>query len=192
MSQSSDSPLDELYLLWRNRHEQGDPISASQLCSEQGCPELAAALIDQIVAIAKFEERFVEPDTVSPQATQPSAAPPAKEFAPATEQIPGFVLLEELGRGGMGVVYKARQANLDRIVALKLIRSGGRADPAEKARLQAEARAIANLRHENIVQLYDAGEHAGQLYYFMELMEGGSLAAQLNGTPCGLPRKLPA
>src|SRR5262245_7326125 len=97
--------------------------------------------------------------------------------------IPGHEILAELGRGGMGVVCKARQVELKRLVALKLIRDSALAGPEERARFHIEAEAAARMRHPNIVQIYEVGEHAGQPYFAMELVEGGSLAQQLDGRP---------
>lgn len=97
--------------------------------------------------------------------------------------IPGYEILEELGRGGMGVVYKARQLDLKRLVALKLIRDGALAGPQERARFQIETEAFARVRHPNVVQIYEAGEHQGRPYFAMELVEGGSLAKYLAGQP---------
>jgi serine/threonine protein kinase len=94
---------------------------------------------------------------------------------PTPINFPGYEILGELGRGGMGVVYRARQRNLNRLVALKVIIAGPHASSEDKARFRLEAEAGARLRHPNIVQVYDVGEHGGFAYMALELVEGGTL-----------------
>jgi WD40 repeat protein/serine/threonine protein kinase len=97
--------------------------------------------------------------------------------------IPGYEVIEELGRGGMGVVYKARQTSLDRIVALKMILLGPHSGPEGRARFRAEAEALARLRHPNVVQIHEIGEDAGGPFLALEFVEGGSLAQKLATSP---------
>ncbi len=97
--------------------------------------------------------------------------------------MPGFRILGELGRGGMGVVYKAVEENLNRVVALKMILGGNHTDPERVARFRSEAETIARLQHANIVEIYRVGEHDGMPYLVLEYCEGGSLDQALTGAP---------
>jgi serine/threonine-protein kinase len=112
--------------------------------------------------------------TVSPELGSPTTA---------ARLVPGYEILDKLGEGGMGVVYKARHLKLNRIVALKMILSGGHARSAELARFQTEAEAIARLQHPNIVQVHEVGEHEGRPFFSLEFCPGGSLDHKLKGTP---------
>ena len=104
--------------------------------------------------------------------------------APAQEtQFGEYELLEELGRGGMGVVYKARQADLDRLVAVKVILTGRLATPQQVQRFHEEARAAARVSHPNVVHIYKAGEVRGNHFFAMEYIAGRSLADVLAGGP---------
>jgi WD40 repeat protein len=94
--------------------------------------------------------------------------------------VPGYEVLGFLGEGGMGVVYRARHVGLDRPVALKLVRGGS---SKRLARFRAEALADARLQHPHIIQIFEIGEHQGQPYLALELLEGGSLEAKLAGKP---------
>jgi hypothetical protein len=112
-------------------------------------------------------------------AVVPRGPPPA--WVPG--HVPGYEILGEAGRGGMGVVYKARQLRPDRIVALKMLLAGGHAGPAERTRFFHEAEAVARLQHPNIVPLYEAGQHGDLPYFTLEFVAGGSLADLLRRQP---------
>jgi WD40 repeat protein/serine/threonine protein kinase len=102
---------------------------------------------------------------------------------PALPRVPGYEVLEEVGRGGMGVIYRARDEGLNRVVALKMIGPGRASDAKALVRLRAEAAAVARLQHPNIVQIFEVGEHDGLPYLSLEFVPGGSLRQQLDGTP---------
>jgi len=116
-------------------------------------------------------------DTLLPeQKTKPRELPLAA--AP-----PGYEILGVLGRGGMGVVYDARQIALKRRVALKMVTAGAHTGPAERTRFQVEAEAVAALQHPNIVQIYEVGEHDGIPYFSLEYVGGGSLERKIKRQP---------
>lgn len=111
------------------------------------------------------------------------ALPPGPPLGSKLRYVGDYELREELGRGGMGVVYLADQVKLKRLVALKMILAGGHAGAQEVARFRSEAEAVARLQHPNIVQIYEVSEHEGHPYFSLEYVAGGSLAGKLDGTP---------
>jgi len=110
-------------------------------------------------------------------------APPA----PARPSAPGFDILGELGRGGMGVVYKARQTALNRVVALKMVLGGCYAGENDTLRFLAEAEAVAAVKHPNVVEVYEFGHAHGLPYFAMEYLAGGSLGRLLDACPRPTP-----
>src|SRR5262245_60111913 len=99
------------------------------------------------------------------------------------ENVAGYDILDELGRGGMGVVYKARDGRLGRVVALKVILSGGHAGTTERSRFQVEVEAAAQLQHPSIAQVYEVGDDNGQPFMAMEFCSGGTLEAHIRDKP---------
>jgi len=134
-----------------------------------------------------------DPTPLAPTATSPPSAtaadaatvPFALDPTAASElpALPGFEVQGVLGRGGMGVVYLARQPGLDRLVAVKMILAGGHADVRERRRFQVEAEAVGRLRHPNIVQVHHVGEHDGLPFLVLEYVSGGPLSRRLAGQP---------
>jgi serine/threonine protein kinase/tetratricopeptide (TPR) repeat protein len=154
-------------------------VPASKVITQFGdtvSPSQAAHVLPDTVDASRRTVTFTPSNTLSDSL----GAPPSATLAPA---VPGYEILGELGRGGMGVVYKARHTTLKRLVALKMILAGGHAAASELARFLAEAQAVARLQHPNIVQVHEIGEKDGLPYFSLEYVDGGTLAKRLSGTP---------
>lgn len=161
----------ELLVQWDEQRRQGRAPSAEELCPND--LELQKLLRERIAQRQRMQAILDLPDTQL-DTTVTSAAPPT---------IAGYSIAEPLGRGGMGVVYKATQDTLHRPVALKVILSGANASADERARFRTEAEAVARLQHPNIMQIYDVGEQAGCPYVALEYVSGGTLAQHVAGKP---------
>jgi serine/threonine-protein kinase len=147
----------------------------------RSCPELLPEVRERWRQVRRVQ---AELDALFPPQPDPCTHPPTLPLEdPALPRIPGYGVEAVLGRGGMGVVYKARHLRLNRTVALKMLLAGAYATPHERARFQREAEAVAGLRHANVVQVHDVADHEGRPYFTMEFVEGGSLAQKLAGTP---------
>ena len=162
----------------------------------RSCPELLPVVRERWRQMRRLRadlDALFPPSEVSSTNGDALFAPP---FAPTTPppgatalpHIPGYEVEAVLGRGGMGIVYKARHMRLNRPVALKMLLTGAYASPEERERFLREAKAVAGLRHANIVQVYDLGDHDGRTYFTMEVIEGGNLAGKLAGEPQAAPR----
>ena len=158
--------------------------SPEEVC--QGDPELLAEVQARLQYVRLLEAKL---DVLLPSSSGADAGPAAPR--PWTAQPPhlsGYEVQDELGRGGMGVVYRAWDQRLHRPVAIKMLLAGDFARPDERERFEREAEAAAGLRHANIVQVYQVGDLDGRPYFTMEFVEGGSLAEKLAGRS---PRRRP-
>ena len=147
---------------------------------------------DDLNAALGESEGPAREDSLQPDSSSPSPSPDesGKAHWPrkarnvrAVEAPPGYELLEEIGRGGMAVVFRAKQQILNRVVALKMLLGGGVASAETLARLKQEARAVAQLQHPGIVQIHEVGEHQGLPYLSLEYVSGGTLHDWLRGRP---------
>jgi WD40 repeat protein/tRNA A-37 threonylcarbamoyl transferase component Bud32 len=182
------TPLEEVLAEYMERLDRGEVVDRGRLLAEH--PHLAGELQSYFadsdaVALLWRGEETAPPGPVGPAANDNGHA---AEGA-GGRYVGDYELLEEIARGGMGVVYKARQKGLNRIVALKMIRADRLGSAADVERFRSEADAAARLDHAHIVPIYEVGVHEGQPYYSMRLIEGGSLAAALGeGLPLAAPR----
>src|SRR5277367_4541467 len=171
-----DTPIQELL----------EEILESGKSPEEACadrPELLREVrrrLRRVQSVAQqLDDLFPSTDVASERVKRARSA----DVGGTPPRIPGYDDLSFVGRGGMGVVYKARHLNLNRIVAVKMLLSGAYASALERTRFLREAEAVARLNHPNVVQVHDMGEFEGQAYFTMEFVEGGPLAKRLVGVP---------
>jgi serine/threonine protein kinase len=189
---SHEGRLLDIIVEWEERRAAGREASPEDLC--RGCPELIEPLKESLRALngmnALLDAEGPPPDGPAGRTevlTQPPAicGPVPRDAWPV---IPQYEILEELGRGGMGIVLKARQIALGRIVAVKAILPHGPIREQQRRRFLREAKAMALLQHPNIVQIHEISQQGEQPYLIMEYVEGQSLSANLAEKPLP-PRK---
>ncbi|HZW30437.1 MAG TPA: protein kinase [Isosphaeraceae bacterium] len=171
----SEAAFELIYGEFLLREELGEPPQWEEF--RWRFPRFAERLRRQLDlhAVLREDEPVAEGPDAEP--TMPEAAP----WAGSRWLVPGYRVMGELGRGGMGTVYKAWQVRLKRVVALKVIRTDAYADPGAAARFQAEAEAAARLQHPNLVPVFEIGEHEGMGYLVLEYVAGGGLDRRLAG-----------
>jgi serine/threonine protein kinase/Tfp pilus assembly protein PilF len=201
LQDDDEAAVDLIYGEVLLREERGETVSADEYLGR--FPQYAAALRRQLdLHAALHASSLIEPtgtgslsSSDTPNRRLPDSVAAIRHLGENVEdeishgndtmlpRIPGYEILGQLGRGGMGVVYEARQVGLNRIVALKMILAGAHAGPEELSRFRREAEALARFQHPHVVQIHEVGEHEGRPYFALEIVGGGSLAQKLNGTP---------
>jgi eukaryotic-like serine/threonine-protein kinase len=153
------------------RQQRGEAADVEVVAAEH--PDLAREL-RLLWATAQFASVFARPSNPPQPPSPPLPAP-----LPIPEAFGDYEILDELGRGGMGVVYKARQKSLGRMVAIKLMRDSRLASETDRMRFRAEAGAVAKLKHPNIITVHEVGELDGQPFFVMEYVAGASLSQRI-------------
>jgi len=160
--------------LTANPGEEKERGPSRDLPAPEGCPPGSSGDTEEILVAAL--KRLPAPQRCPTPTLR-------RERAAKRPCLPGYDILGELGRGGMGIVFKARHLQLKRLAALKMVSSWAQAKPELLARFRREAEAVARLQHPNIVQIHEVGEHNGQPFFSLEYVDGGSLAQRLAGAP---------
>src|SRR5262245_46773055 len=168
-----------------DRDERVDAALAEYLAAcDAGDPPQRAAFLARFPDLADSLAAFLDDHERMRRAAdldRASCQSPAQRPLGTVRYVGDYELLAEIARGGMGVVYRARQASVNRVVALKMILAGSFATEADLRRFRVETEAAANLDHPNILPIYEVSEHEGRPYFTMKLAEGGSLDKRVGG-----------
>jgi WD40 repeat protein/tRNA A-37 threonylcarbamoyl transferase component Bud32 len=171
---SSEDLLEKVLADYMERLDRGEVVDQVKLVAEH------PALAKELQSYFRGGDEVARLGRDCQTATEPLLVPADTATAEIQDPCVGdYDLLEQIGQGGMGVIYKARQRSLGRLVALKMIRTDRLASLADRLRFHSEAEAVASLDHPHIVPIYEVGTHNGQPYFSMKLVEGGSLAQRL-------------
>jgi WD40 repeat protein/serine/threonine protein kinase len=190
---SGNNRLQVLVARWQELSLHGQTATPEEVCRD--CPDLLDAFRQHLLQSQRSADlatlplgnkpvpSTVEATHVWTEGSSAPSLPPPTDPSEGPSPIPGYEILGELGRGGMGVVYKARQVSLQRLVAVKMILAGSHSSEDSQRRFRREVEAIAHLQHPNLVQVHEVGSHEGCPYYSMEYVEGGTLDQKLAGKP---------
>ena len=186
MPQEDD--LLDLVVRWEELRLAGQAVSAEELCRD--CPELLAPLKERLQTLGKMDSVPSAPPTPLSSTETTLHYDPSVKSSPTRvtlprrwPTIPGYEIVEELNQGGMGIVFKARQIGLDRMVAIKTILPRSPAGGEQHVRFLREAKLMALLQHPNILPIYEVGEQQGTPFLVMEYIDGGTLSQLLDGKP---------
>lgn len=162
----------ELLAIWEEHHKLGKSLTPEELCADD--VDLQPRLRNRIQRRLKLLQRIAPTVPAETSGDCFSQAPP---------KVPGYEFYEVLGSGGVGIVYRAHQKSMNRTVAIKMVLAGGSCSTADLIRFRSEAETVARLRHPNIVQIHEVGQHEGQPYLALEYVDAGNLTQSLNGNP---------
>jgi WD40 repeat protein/serine/threonine protein kinase len=175
-SSGRDKRLENVLIDCEEAMDRGQALDRQELVVRY--PEFTAELAEFFADRDRIEKLAQPLRALAPKDPQKTDAGP--QLGTTLRYFGDYELLEEIARGGMGVVYRARQVSLNRIVALKMILAGQLASAVDVQRFHSEAEAAANLDHPNIVPIYEVGEHEGQHFFSMKLIQGPSLARAIS------------
>lgn len=169
----------ELILLWQDSQRSGAVLAAEEICRD--CPDLLAEFERAREDLVRLDHFLESPTVVADSRFGYAAIHGMPE--PTLPAVPGYEILEEIGRGGMGIVYKARQESLNRIVAIKTLSATRREDGSFVDRLRQEAKGLSRLSHPSIVQVFDIVETPSAIALILEYVAGETLSARLKRSP---------